>query len=365
MNEVILREKRVFLKTKKNESHTERNNIPFEQPDEDYFIKEYIGENSENVVIVNSKNRNDFDIFLNIKYKSIVNKQRLNDIRYINKYLEKVNSILPVNGIFIGNFESSVQRFNRITEKYPKIYAHFYFFGTFILKRVFPKWGPTKKIYFFLTKGSNRYLSVAEVLGRLISCGFEIVDYREIDKKIQFAVKKVKEPSFNNSVSYGPIIKLNRIGKDGKQIKVYKFRTMHPYAEYLQEYIHIQNKLKEGGKFNNDFRITSWGRIFRKLWIDELPMLFNLLKGDLKLVGVRPLSSHYLHLYNEEIKELRKKTKPGLLPPYYADMPKTLEQIMESEKNYLEQYFEEPFVTDLKYIKLIFKNIVLRGKRSS
>jgi hypothetical protein len=45
---------------------------------------------------------------------------------------------------------------------------------------------------------------------------------------------------------------------------------MHPYSEYLQEYIYENNKLQQGGKFNNDFCVTTLGRIMRKTWIDEL-----------------------------------------------------------------------------------------------
>jgi len=64
----------------------------------------------------------------------------------------------------------------------------------------------------------------------------------------------------------------------------------------------------------------------RRLWLDELPMLYNWLKGDLGLVGVRPLSYQYLSLYDRELRELRelrKKVRPGLVPPYYADLPDT------------------------------------------
>jgi hypothetical protein len=97
---------------------------------------------------------------------------------------------------------------------------------------------------------------------------------------------------------------------------------MYPYSEYLQEYVHEQNQLQEGGKFKDDFRVTGYGKVMRKLWLDELPMLYNWMKGDLQLVALRPLSRHYLNLYDKNLQELRKKVKPGLVPPFYADMPK-------------------------------------------
>ena len=90
-----------------------------------------------------------------------------------------------------------------------------------------------------------------------------------------------------------------------KIINVYKVRSMYAYSEYIQDYIYDQNKLNDKGKFNNDYRINVIGKLSRKLWLDELPMIYNLIKGDLKLVGVRPLSAHYLSLYSPEVKERR------------------------------------------------------------
>ena len=58
------------------------------------------------------------------------------------------------------------------------------------------------------------------------------------------------------------------------------------------------------------------------------------------------------------------KYKPGLLPPYYADMPKTLEEIMSSELKYLEAYEKSPFATDVKYFFKVFYNIIIKKARS-
>ena len=140
---------------------------------------------------------------------------------------------------------------------------------------------------------------------------------------------------------------------------------MHPYAEYLQEYLYKINKLEKGGKFKNDFRVTTWGKVLRRLWIDELPMLINLLKGQLKLIGVRPLSQQYLSLYTDELKEKRKMVKPGLIPPFYADLPKSLNEIMESEIKYLNAYNLNPWLTDLKYFFNASINILIKNARSN
>ncbi len=141
-------------------------------------------------------------------------------------------------------------------------------------------------------------------------------------------------------------------------------RTMHPYAEYLQEYVYEQSDLQEGGKFKNDFRVHTAGKIMRRFWIDELPMLFNLFKGDLKIVGVRPLSQHYYELYDEELKAKRIKTRPGLVPPFYADMPGTLEEIQASEHRYLDAYMKRPFITDCRYFWKATYNIIFKKARS-
>jgi lipopolysaccharide/colanic/teichoic acid biosynthesis glycosyltransferase len=164
---------------------------------------------------------------------------------------------------------------------------------------------------------------------------------------------------------YGPIISLNRVGKNSTVFKFYKMRTMYPYSEFLQEYIYKKCGLQEGGKFTHDIRVSTIGRFMRKYWIDELPMFINLFKGDMKLVGVRPLSKHYFSLYCEELQQLRVQFKPGLLPPFYADMPKTLDEIQQSELNYLRMCQKRGvFVTDVVYIWKIFVNIVFKKARS-
>ena len=117
---------------------------------------------------------------------------------------------------------------------------------------------------------------------------------------------------------------------------------MYPYSEYLQEYVYSINGLKEGGKLQKDFRVTAWGKIMRKFWLDELPMLYNWLKGDLQIVGVRPITFQYLDMYDRELKELRKQVKVGLIPPFYADLPTTFEEICDSEKNFYPLLLEKP-----------------------
>ncbi|MBN2482054.1 MAG: sugar transferase [Bacteroidales bacterium] len=253
----------------------------------------------------------------------------------------------------------------RILKKYPPGINYLYYLLDFIIKRIFPKFALTKKLYFLLTRGVNRVLSKAETFGRLYSCGFEVLDEKQIGNYLFFIALKVKNPSYPKNPSYGPLVALERIGKGGKSIKVFKMRTMHPFAEYLQDYIYKKDGLQEGGKFRDDFRITTLGRIMRTFWIDELPMMINLLKGDLKIVGVRPLSRQYYKLYTPQLQKLRITYKPGLIPPFYVDHPKTLEEIMASELKYLKAYEKHPFRTDWRYFWKAVYNILFRKYRST
>ena len=296
--------------------------------------------------------------------RGIVNLKRINDLRYINKFFEAVNAKLPVGGKFMGCAETQEMRKKRILNKYPPVLNRMYYFMDYIIKRVFPKFRITRRLYFILTRGENRVMTRAEILGRLYSCGFVIQEEGQVNGKYFFVVDKVKEPTYDKDASYSLIIRLPRIGKDGKIIRVFKMRTMHAYAEYLQDYIYETHNLKEGGKFNNDFRVSMAGKVIRTLWLDELPMLINLFRGELKLVGVRPLSEQYFKLYTKEHQERRIRYKPGLVPPYYADLPKTLEEIEDSERRFLDSYDKHPFRTNWRYFWKAFYNIVFKHARS-
>ena len=95
-------------------------------------------------------------------------------------------------------------------------------------------------------------------------------------------------------------------------------------------------------------------------------MLWNVFKGDMKWVGVRPLSGHFFSLYTPEMQELRTKVKPGMLPPFYYEKktPKGLDEIQASERRYIEAYLKHPFRTDWRYFWGTVSNILLRQKSS-
>ena len=95
------------------------------------------------------------------------------------------------------------------------------------------------------------------------------------------------------------LFKQDRPGKDEKIFKLYKFRTM------------TDKKDENGNLLPDDVRLTKFGRLLRKTSLDELPEAFNILKGDMSVVGPRPLLVKYLPLYNEHQKR-RHEVRPGL-----------------------------------------------------
>ncbi|MDD3079069.1 MAG: sugar transferase [Paludibacter sp.] len=302
----------------------------------------------------------------NYRYSCIVNMERLNDVRGINKLFATINYKLPDDGIMVCCYESKSTRKRRLLKKLIFPFNYVLYIIDYIIKRFIPKIFITRRLYYDLTGGKHRILSKAEVLGRLYCLGFEVFREMKVEQINYVYARRVKSPEPYSKKVYGPLIRLHRKGLNGKMFDVYKFRTMHPFSEYLQTYIYEKNSLEVGGKFKRDIRITTIGGIMRKYWIDEFPMIFNVIKGDMKLVGVRPLSNQYFSLYDKDLQDLRIQFKPGLLPPFYADMPKTLDEIQASERKYLLACKNNgTFITDFKYILLILKNILFRKARSA
>lgn len=298
-------------------------------------------------------------------YQSAISLKPINDTLHINQLFKSFNHKLNVGGILVGCVEPYQLRKTRLLKKYPPILNWVYYTFDYMFKRVFPKLPLLDKFYYFITAGRNRAISQTETLGRLNYCGFRVIDKKIDNGLLYFVAKKVEVTRDVKEKNYRVILKLPRKGKGGKTILVYKLRSMFAYAEYIQQYMYEQNNLKEGGKFENDFRISMVGRFFRKYFLDELPMLFNLLKGDMKLVGVRPISEQYFSLYDQKLQKKRINYKPGLIPPYYADLPKNLEEIQASEMKYLEAYDKNWFLTDIRYFLEAMRNIIFKRARSN
>jgi lipopolysaccharide/colanic/teichoic acid biosynthesis glycosyltransferase len=329
------------------------------------IISNYIDIEGKKTLLTSTTTRFNIDKLDMEMYNSIVNIKLVNNTRWINKFFESVNSRLPIEGIYIGRVETKVNVKKRILNRMPFPFNWTHYTFHFIFRRIAPKIKLTKKLYFHLTNGKGRVLTLAETLGRLVSCGFEIIDHKEIDNKIWFVVKKTGKPHFDVNPSYGPLFRMPRIGKNGEIIRVYKFRTMHPYAEYLQDYILKTNGYSEIGKPADDIRLTSWGKFMRKYWLDELPQLINVLLGEMKLVGVRPLSKRFLSEYPDDIKKMRMKHKPGCVPPYVALLKQDVKEYIESERTYLLEKERRPYTTDIKYFCKALYNILTNKIRSA
>jgi lipopolysaccharide/colanic/teichoic acid biosynthesis glycosyltransferase len=115
-----------------------------------------------------------------------------------------------------------------------------------------------------------------------------------------------------DSPGAGPIFVQTRIGKDGKPFRFYKFRSMVPHAESMQAALQKHNEMDGPAfKMKKDPRITRVGRFIRKVSIDELPQLWNVLKGDMSLVGPRPALPREVELYTDYERQ-RLCIKPGL-----------------------------------------------------
>ena len=318
----------------------------------------------ERVTILNTISTINVNLLPTLSKDLIINTHPLNDFRRINEYLLSSYSKLRPGSFLIGSFIPLENMNKNLRAKMPHFLYSIILPFYFIYHRVFPKLAITRQIYFILTKGKNRVLSKSEILGRLSFCGYELIDDSNYNDRIYFVCRKKKTISEERFPSYGPIVKLKRVGYLGDLIYIYKLRTMYPYSEFIQGDLYEKNHLDLSGKLKNDYRITSWGKIFRKYFIDEIPQIFNWIRGDLNLIGVRALSEHYFSLYPKTLQQKRINFKPGLIPPYYADLPKTFDEIIESEIKYLGKKEKNPFKTDLRYFLKSLFNIIFTGARS-
>jgi lipopolysaccharide/colanic/teichoic acid biosynthesis glycosyltransferase len=298
-------------------------------------------------------------------YTCIINLKPLNSIKKLDRFLDTVNGRLTDEGLYICSVETLEQRVERLKEKFTPAGYYLIMVPDFIINRVIPRLRLTRGLWQFLTGGANAPFSRAEALGRLSRAGFAIRQEKFAGNMLCIRAERRSEPKPVNENNYGMLIALPRIGRDGRTFNVYKLRTMHPYSEYIQDYVYGLHSIEEGGKLKDDFRVTVWGRFARKVWLDELPMIVNILKGDIKLFGVRPLSKHYFSLYNDEIRDRRIQYKPGLLPPYYADLPTGLEAIQHSELRYFDSWDRNPLGTDIRYLARSVYNIFFRNARSA
>lgn len=153
-----------------------------------------------------------------------------------------------------------------------------------------------------------------------------------------------------DSPGASPIFVQDRVGRDGKVFHFYKFRSMIPNAEAKLEGLLGKNEMEGPAfKIKDDPRITRVGRIIRKTSIDELPQLWNILKGDMSVVGPRPPLPREVEQYDEYQKQ-RLYVTPGLtcywqIQPHRNDL--SFEEWVELDIKYIQ---ESSFKNDWKII---------------
>ena len=332
-----------------------------------YMLRKRARLDSRQTKVICDRNRFAFLQIPDYQYKTLVDLTLLNDAKGINRRFCIVNQKLPDDGIYVCCYRPQEYMKAKLLARFPKGLNWIVYCLYFFRKRVLPRLLLTSRLYYDVTKGRKRMLSKTEVLGRLYYCGFEVDEIVPMGHIEYVFAHRHSQPYPQEQLKvYGPLIKLPRVCKN-KEIKYfYKFRTMHPYAEYIQKYVFdARGGMDIADKSNDDWRITTWGKFMRKYWLDELPMLINWIKRDVKLVGVRPLSRTMFETYPEWLQEKRTKSKPGLIPPFYIDHPNTFEELFASEDKYLTEYLEHPIRTDIKYFFLTMRSIVTRKTHSA
>ena len=276
------------------------------------FIYTFTGSEANKTIVVETTSHFDINKIEELELKNLVNLKQINDSQNLNRFFLAVNKKLPDKGILICCAETVDHRDTKINNK-------------------------------------DSFLST--ILGMLIFNGFKLNYSKEFNNLTYFVAEKISEPLSDSKQkikfylgikifvdffivftsltflfpvfllisigikidSRGPLLfKQKRIGKNLKAFYIYKFRTMIKDAHSKQTELQKINEMKGGRLFkcDNDPRITSFGKFLRKYSIDELPQLINILKGDMSIIGPRPLSTP-VNMY-EPYQLKRFIIKPGL-----------------------------------------------------
>lgn len=295
-------------------------------------------------------------------YDLLVAGTELNDIGRINAFLLSCAESLEMGGdlacVYRPPETMRVQRRGSM-RSYRVRYAI-----QFLWHRALPKLPVLNKVYFWVTGGRGRHVSRAEIWGRLSYCGFRVLGERVTSERAWLLARRISSPIVDRKPSYSPVVGLTKIGLNGQTLRTHKIRSMYPFSEFLQKQVFETQGLANTGKFKDDFRLTEYGRFLRRYWLDELPQVFDWLRGDIKLVGLRATSPHFLSLYPPEFIDLYLRVKPGLIPPIFDDETPGFEAIVETEFTYLKAYMRTPIRTDVRYLFATLHKIMLRGVRS-
>ncbi|MGM9513391.1 sugar transferase [Roseateles sp. DB2] len=150
---------------------------------------------------------------------------------------------------------------------------------------------------------------------------------------------------------FGPVLfRQRRVGRDGREFSIYKFRSMVLNAERLGSF----------STADGDPRITRVGRFIRRTSLDELPQLFNVLLGDMSLVGPRPDVPAQRGLYTDEEWQARHRVRPGITGLAQATLRSeaTVEQRKQMDLRYAR---EASLALDMQIIAMTFKQVFGKG----
>lgn len=167
-----------------------------------------------------------------------------------------------------------------------------------------------------------------------------------------------------DSPGASPLFTQTRVGRDGKTFRFYKFRTMVPNADQKLNELLKYNEVKDGPAFKmkNDPRITRFGRFLRKSSLDELPQLYNVLRGDMSLVGPRPPLPREVKHYGAYARQ-RLYVTPGCTC-YWQIQPRRNELNFRTWVDLDVKYIRErSFIVDWKIIFMTFRAVfTLQGR---
>ncbi len=141
----------------------------------------------------------------------------------------------------------------------------------------------------------------------------------------------------------GALFRQVRVGKEGREFRLLKFRTMRPGSE-------SKGQITVGSR---DPRVTSIGQLLRRTKCDELPQLFNVLIGDMSVVGPRPEVPKYVAMYTSEQRRVL-NVRPGITGPasiQYINENELLGQSADPDRTYIEEVMPTKLAIDLRYVE--------------
>ena len=306
----------------------------------------------------------------------LVQLKPMNALRRLNRFLMQVPAHVPMGGYFVFRYRPLDDELEALKRGRRGPALWFAYSWHFLRYRGLPKIPVLEQLYFskplsvidswlYRRMGQRRrVISRAEMWGRMYYWGFEVLGERQIDGEYWVVTRRFRTFDAARQPSFFMVARLTKVGLDGRLMHLHKVRTMYPFSEFVQERLYQDHGLSTTGKFRNDFRLTDYGRFLRKYWLDELPQVFDWLRGEVKLVGMRATSPHFLGLYPTALYDLYVQTKPGLIPPIFDANTSGFDDIVRIEFDYLEAYQRSPFLTDARCLLKTAHDIVIRGVRS-